>query len=557
MVFAAAAAAAGFRRGNASYSALQADESVPLEIDPRMVIKSVVQAPAEVIIGGKDACFTVTGLHILNTKDALAVFEACRQGILPRVIRRLSEAEKKQIDDGTVIVFDEKEAKMKRWTDGRLWTPSRILGNFLVYRELEKKIQPNQEGAAELAKWQAKEKSPGVYGSNKGVFYPKEHGLIKRTISLAVPDDEEGYFEHINDKGIGHGSAKMPRVHQQHLVAYYHAETSFRTLTPDNIDELKLLRLPLPLLGIQRFRRPVKIEVSEDNQYDIHNSDAEEDMDESGRRIYKPGILTMAGLPGLAAPPSPQTDLLRTIMTPAMVSLPFGFSPSSASSVPPPTTQLGSLPHALPLAHSAHGYPSTVHPSVIDGSQYHDVTPSNLHARIAVQPMPLHKPSVINPNVINPNAMLAPASAYGPEISNYHSNVYTNGEGSGVHLGGSQRQQQPLDQNYSFGHHAPAALGSAGNDAMYSTHTALQLNHPQPPSPLMMISADAAHYGHNPPAMHTQMSSQMPAYMSELYNPLQTISSSSSSGNFDLMQHQDSAYESQHSQSAHTHTDRK
>ncbi|PIA18517.1 hypothetical protein COEREDRAFT_19558, partial [Coemansia reversa NRRL 1564] len=76
---------------------------------------------------------------IATTRDALTIFEACRQNILPRVVRRLNECEKQQIQAGTIVVFDEKEAKMKRWTDGRLWTPSRIMNNFLVYRELDRK----------------------------------------------------------------------------------------------------------------------------------------------------------------------------------------------------------------------------------------------------------------------------------------------------------------------------------------------------------------------------------------------------------------------------------
>lgn len=33
---------------------------------------------------------------------------------------------------GAVFVFGEEESGMKRWTDGRLWSPSRISGNFLV-----------------------------------------------------------------------------------------------------------------------------------------------------------------------------------------------------------------------------------------------------------------------------------------------------------------------------------------------------------------------------------------------------------------------------------------
>ena len=36
------------------------------------------------------------------------------------------------ITSGSVFVFDENESGMKQWTDGFAWSPSRVLGNFLV-----------------------------------------------------------------------------------------------------------------------------------------------------------------------------------------------------------------------------------------------------------------------------------------------------------------------------------------------------------------------------------------------------------------------------------------
>ena len=36
------------------------------------------------------------------------------------------------VQSGAVFVFDEHESGIKRWTDGLVWSPSRILGNFLV-----------------------------------------------------------------------------------------------------------------------------------------------------------------------------------------------------------------------------------------------------------------------------------------------------------------------------------------------------------------------------------------------------------------------------------------
>lgn len=71
--------------------------------------------------------------YIETTKDALLVFEAARRGMVPRVTRRLMETEKQHmIKSGAVFIFDSSESGIRRWTDGMEWSPSRILGNFLV-----------------------------------------------------------------------------------------------------------------------------------------------------------------------------------------------------------------------------------------------------------------------------------------------------------------------------------------------------------------------------------------------------------------------------------------
>ncbi|KUI72354.1 cAMP-independent regulatory protein pac2 [Cytospora mali] len=71
--------------------------------------------------------------------DAIKLFEACRVGLLPRVQRRLSEKERQSIRSGSVFVWDEREAGMRRWTDGKSWSASRVSGSFLTYREMEGK----------------------------------------------------------------------------------------------------------------------------------------------------------------------------------------------------------------------------------------------------------------------------------------------------------------------------------------------------------------------------------------------------------------------------------
>lgn len=70
--------------------------------------------------------------YIESTLDSLLVFEAARRGMIPRVTRRLIERERGMVQSGAVFVFDEHESGIKRWTDGLIWSPSRILGNFLV-----------------------------------------------------------------------------------------------------------------------------------------------------------------------------------------------------------------------------------------------------------------------------------------------------------------------------------------------------------------------------------------------------------------------------------------
>src|ERR1700737_200337 len=68
-----------------------------------------------------------------TTVEAMRLIYAAHHGIIPRISRRLNLAERKEwIVSGAVFVFDVEESKIRRWTDGLDWTPSRIAGNFLV-----------------------------------------------------------------------------------------------------------------------------------------------------------------------------------------------------------------------------------------------------------------------------------------------------------------------------------------------------------------------------------------------------------------------------------------
>lgn len=187
-----------------------------------------------------------------TTSDALRVFELCRLGRLGRVRRRLHDKERKMIRSGSVFVFDEAESGIKRWTDGRLWSPSRILGNFLIYRELERRdasgfaasgrdeeiawiggsSMAHDEHTEEHSSLLRSKKLNGGQHSHKGRFVFKPGGLLKKTISAHVD------------------------AHIHHLVCYYtRRDLSVGTWDSRLVDELRKVRIPKSLVLAQNFRK--------------------------------------------------------------------------------------------------------------------------------------------------------------------------------------------------------------------------------------------------------------------------------------------------------------
>ncbi|CEP19240.1 hypothetical protein [Parasitella parasitica] len=187
--------------------------------------------------------------YIETTRDSLLLFEACKRGLLPRITRRLQDKERILIRSGTIFCFDERESGIKRWTDGLVWSPSRILGNFLIYRELQDKklAHPNMNTkpineqavrsnggyvvAPDLLRCQQEK---ALVGSLKTSFRFKRNGLIKKSMSLIVD-------------GV-----------QQHIISYYKKEDvlSSRLKTPSSLMELSSLQVSPGLRLRQNFRIP-------------------------------------------------------------------------------------------------------------------------------------------------------------------------------------------------------------------------------------------------------------------------------------------------------------
>ncbi|KAG9290120.1 hypothetical protein G9A89_010426 [Geosiphon pyriformis] len=130
---------------------------------------------------------------IPNTNAAAIIFEACRLGVLDRTHRRLLEEEKRSIRGGEVFVFAENLSGIKRWTDGKNWSPSRVVGDFLVYFELDTRIH-NVKRTQELQPTllaRIEKEDLKVQIGNKGTFIYRKNGLIKKTISLNSENDVE------------------------------------------------------------------------------------------------------------------------------------------------------------------------------------------------------------------------------------------------------------------------------------------------------------------------------------------------------------------------------
>ncbi|KAJ2787383.1 Gluconate transport-inducing protein [Coemansia interrupta] len=153
--------------------------------------------------------------------DALLIFEACNSGFLPRVQRRFSDRERQTIRSGAVYVWDEEETGMRRWTDGRTWSPSRVHGCFLIYYELEGRRHQfvNKNNAIGGRSSRSSPRSGQVeptpfhttYDSSPPNIMQKEQGLIKKALSLCTNDKRKLHLVcYYSREDVENGSLMSP-----------------------------------------------------------------------------------------------------------------------------------------------------------------------------------------------------------------------------------------------------------------------------------------------------------------------------------------------------------
>jgi hypothetical protein len=84
-----------------------------------------------------------------TTKDAMTIVEAALQGRLSHISRRPHDKERAEmLTSGTILVYEENASGIKRWTDAVHWSPSRVMNNCLIYRQLVRALKPEEKKTA-------------------------------------------------------------------------------------------------------------------------------------------------------------------------------------------------------------------------------------------------------------------------------------------------------------------------------------------------------------------------------------------------------------------------
>ncbi|KAI4223746.1 MAG: hypothetical protein L6R36_005177 [Xanthoria steineri] len=221
-------------------------------------------------VGKAPPCVPTWRGHVETTKDALLIFEGCFQGTLAHCFRRPHDRERADlIVSGNVFVYEEATSGIKRWTDGIPWSPSRILTNFLIYRQLNSPFPPGEKKRA--TKRSQRVHKPGEpyptpapstvakdeYSSS---FSPESPGL--RSDEGADKDGDRGLVGSLvdsyefKDKGLLKKTMTVTiKGVQHHLVSYYSLEDAKHKLkTPRDDDQIRHLSLRPELLNQPKFK---------------------------------------------------------------------------------------------------------------------------------------------------------------------------------------------------------------------------------------------------------------------------------------------------------------
>ena len=201
-----------------------------------------------------------------TTRDALLLFEGCFTGVLEYCRQRLPQGPKREslIASGNVFVYGEESSAIKRWTDGISWSPSRILTNFLLYREMNSPLPPGEKRA--MTKSQRSQRA-SISNSSSGMDDTRAssspYSPVESAQRDAVPcnDTNRAFVGSLVDSYEFKDSGLLKKTIsvtvegvKYHLVSYYSLQDITSLRTPREDDQLKHLQIREPLLHQPLFK---------------------------------------------------------------------------------------------------------------------------------------------------------------------------------------------------------------------------------------------------------------------------------------------------------------
>ncbi|TGO75364.1 hypothetical protein BELL_0218g00060 [Botrytis elliptica] len=163
--------------------------------------------------------------YIPDTKAAMILLEAAFTGKINHIARRPHDKERSElIKSGNIFIHEAQSSGVKRWTDGTTWSPSRMVGNFLVYRELNKPFAPGEKKRA-----MAKDKRQGIRKNGNGStspggsVYSSMHGPLNKEMERELVGSLVDSYDFKKDGNCLIKKTITVQVGEltHHIVSYY------------------------------------------------------------------------------------------------------------------------------------------------------------------------------------------------------------------------------------------------------------------------------------------------------------------------------------------------
>jgi hypothetical protein len=286
--------------------------------------------------------------YIASRHDALLVFEASLRGILNPIPRRPNATERTSlIQSGCVVIYNDQSSGIQRWTDGVRWSPSRVMGDFLVYHELQDDCQPREKRMA------------GKHSKKAASISKQRSPLNKIERDLTGPLNDSSGPGSLRKKSI---SIKVGGALHR-LISYYTLDDVSKLSIPSNDLRLQNICPRSDLTGNQSFRKP-------SDEVDVRGSTIH-------RSVYDTYL--QHGNQNVIPPGSPHSQLLTPYMGPSYHP---GVYRATARRPPPRPPPLATNPPWIPSYsgndpgpyHGLHRYSSPTTQDTVGGSlqhQYH------------------------------------------------------------------------------------------------------------------------------------------------------------------------------------------